>query len=93
MRLQAFLGVLCALQLVGCTPQPITQDYAEVTVIAVGNSKYTTSKSATITFRNARGFVGTNVIPAEQLTCKEHDTIKVHTQGIAITMDEGECMR
>jgi hypothetical protein len=93
LRLTATLCALLALQVAGCKPQPITQDYAEVTWIAVGNSKYTTSKSAAITFRNARGFVGTKVIPAEQLNCKEHDTVKVHVQGVVLTMDEGECIR
>jgi hypothetical protein len=93
LRQAAALCALLALQLAGCKPQPITQDYAEVTWISVGSSKYTTSKSATIMFRNARGFVGKKVIPAEQLNCKEHDTIKVHGQGVVLTMDEGECMR
>ncbi len=93
MRQTAALCALLALQLAGCKPQPITQDYAEVTWIFVGNSKYTTSKSATIMFRNARGFVGKRIIPAEQLNCKEHDTIKVHVQGVVLTMDEGECIR
>jgi uncharacterized membrane protein YecN with MAPEG domain len=93
LRGAAALCALLALQLAGCKPQPITQDYAEVTWIYVGDSKYTTSKSAAITFRNAKGFVGTKVIPAEQLNCKEHDTIKVHVQGVVLTMDEGECIR
>lgn len=87
------LSLVVATALAACSKQPVRQTSAVVVNIAPGlRPKWDTDK-VQVTARSLDGLITVTNVPLAQLKCHVGDTVRASVQGIALTLEDGACIR